>query len=108
VAAVGSIRESQFDEAREYVDRCLRDTPDDPSCLAASAQLAVHDRDLTLAGITIWRLSQIAPDSADTFLTRAQLAELQHDLTAATRSYRSACEAGEPSACQRLSDLSTQ
>jgi predicted Zn-dependent protease len=105
IAAIAALRMGHFDDARPYVDRCLQERPDEPQCLAGSAQLALRDRDLTLAGITSWRLSQVAPNSVDTYVTRAQLAELQGDTAAATRSYRAACEAGQPVACRRLGEL---
>jgi Tfp pilus assembly protein PilF len=105
VAAVTAMRLGHYDEARPIIDRCLQQRPDETQCLAASAQLALRDRDLTLAGITSWRLMQLAPNSADTLVTRAQLAELQGDMPAATRSYRAACERGQPFACRRLGEL---
>jgi hypothetical protein len=104
VAAAASLREGRFDDARPFVDVCSR-APEDSQCLAVSAQLALHDRDLTLAGILSWRLSQLAPDSVDTLMARAQLSDLQGDHAAAERTYRRACEAGQSSACEHLRDL---
>ena len=105
VAAESAVRAGHADDARSYVARCHEAADDEPHCLAASALLAVHDGDLTLAGIATWRLTQVAPASVDTYLARAQLAELQSDNAAAERSYRAACEQGESSACQRLGEL---
>jgi hypothetical protein len=105
IAALATMRENRFDDARPYADACMEAAPDDPACLALSAQLALHDRDLTLAGILTWRLSQLAPDSVDSLMARARLADLQGDPTAAERSYRRACQAGQSDACTRLGEL---
>jgi Flp pilus assembly protein TadD len=105
IAALATMHDGRFDDARPYADACMETAPEDPACLALSAQLALHDRDLTLAGILSWRLSQLAPDSVDSLMARAQLADMQGDPAAAERSYRRACQAGQASACERLGEL---
>ncbi len=99
------MRDQRFDDARPYAEACMEEAADDPVCLSLSAQLALHDHDLTLAGILSWRLSQLAPESVDSFMARAQLADMQGDPAAAERSYLLACQAGQFDACARAREI---